>query len=109
MGPGDRGTTGASWISAPSHQAVTIMKRETGSFVATDDQGRRHTIRIYTEFLDYVDPDEPGSEMKNVVTLLSENNERVEWIGKGKFQTRSGVCLHSDDPAAQEPPPLFSL
>jgi hypothetical protein len=75
-------------------------KRRTGSFVASDAQGRSHTIYVYTEFLDVSSFEGPG-EVEGLKELVLANGNRVNRIKKGEYKVvGTGATLTSSSPDA---------
>jgi hypothetical protein len=82
--------------------AVTRQTRLTGSFVATDGAGNRHTLHVFTEFVLGRDPG-TGERRETAVngTIKTDAGHLVIRLGKGEYQlVYPRTLFRSDDPAA---------
>lgn len=73
------------------------MKRQTGSFVATGDDGREYTVYIYTEFVDAGSRRNPRAVVQGLKELRTSDGMAVNRLQKGEYQIEeTGVVLRSD-------------
>jgi hypothetical protein len=77
------------------------MQRQTGSFVAHDDQGRPHTIHVYADFIRTVAFNEPAQELQGPGDLRLASGGLVNRLKQGEYQVLdTGVILTSTSPDA---------
>ena len=77
-------------------------RRRTGAFWATDDDGKRHYIIIYTQDTDATRFGANGQdELPGVLEYVTSNGLRVNRLEKGKYHViQTGKILRSDAPDA---------
>ena len=65
----------------------------SGSFLARDESGRQHTVRVYHPFR--------GAGAEGVLSLKMAGGRSVERVSKGVYRTADArVLMRSADPAA---------
>jgi hypothetical protein len=73
----------------------------TRSFIATDPQGRSHTISVYTDYIDTQTFRSPKQTLEGMSELRTDEGHAVNVLSKGKYQVvETGVILRSSDPNA---------
>jgi hypothetical protein len=73
----------------------------TRSFIATDPQGRSHTISVYTDYIETRAFQSPTPTLEGNSELRTDEGYAVNVLSKGKYQVvETGVILTSDDPNA---------
>ena len=78
---------------------MSIEIRHTGSFKATDDQGRSYTLHTYTRF------EHTGVHLiEGLKTIRTADGGHVNRLDKDKYQLLGAagcdIILHMDDPDA---------
>ena len=77
------------------------MKRKIGQFFATDENGRRYTILIYTNVIKAGTFEDPSMEVEGIKELKTFEGMAVNRLEKGKYQiVQSGIIVQSDSPDA---------
>jgi hypothetical protein len=76
------------------------MRRQTGSFIATNNCGDRYTIHVYADFTPAGTPEDPGAEVEGPGELFTSHGDIVTRIGPGEYHTLFGGRMYTDDPAA---------
>ncbi len=77
------------------------MKKQTGQFTATGDDGRRYTIYIYTDFIDAGHFGNPNAVVEGMKELLTSDGMAVNRHQKGEYQiVQTGLMLRSNAPDA---------
>ena len=75
--------------------------RRMGSFIATDDNGKRHTLHVVTTYVYAGDNVDPNAELQGVSSIQTEDGRHVNRLRKGEYEVSvTGFKLHSDDPKA---------
>jgi hypothetical protein len=75
--------------------------RETGRFVAKDDRGVEHTVRVLTTFAEAFDLDGNRYEDAGVGELILPDGGPLNRKGKGIYESvATGKTFRSDDPDA---------
>ena len=64
------------------------MKRKIGQFIATDENGRRYTILIYTNIIKAGTFENPSMEVDGMNELKTFEGMAVNRLEKGKYQNR---------------------
>ena len=76
-------------------------RRMIGQFIATDENGRRYTILIFTNFIKAGTFENPSMEVEGMEELKTFEGMAVNRLEKGKYQiTQSGIIIQSDSPNA---------
>jgi hypothetical protein len=76
------------------------IKRQTGSFVAKDDQGKTYRVAILTEFIESV-TNEGSMEIEGLKELRLDTGEAVNRVRQGKYRiVDTGLLLKSISEAA---------
>jgi hypothetical protein len=70
------------------------------SFLATDEDGRRHTLRVLPGKRGTPTPGDPTGRIPGPGRIVLEGGGEVERVGKGRYVTPWGETLVSDDPDA---------
>jgi hypothetical protein len=77
------------------------MKRKIGQFIATDENGRRYTILIFTNFIKTGTFENPSMEGEGTKELKTFEGMAVNRLEKGKYQiVQTGIIVQSDSPDA---------
>ena len=77
------------------------MKRKIGQFFATDENGRRYTILIFTNFIKTGTFENPSMEVEGIKELKTFEGMAVNRLEKGKYQiVQTGIIVQSDSPDA---------
>ena len=77
------------------------MRRKIGQFFATDENGRRYTILIYTNVIKAGTVENPSMEVEGMEELKTFEGMAVNRLEKGKYQiVQTGIILQSDSPDA---------
>ena len=79
------------------------MNREEleGTFVAQDDNGKKHTIYKYVELIDMTGVDGKEVMLKGRRHLRTADRSTVNYIEKGKYLlVKHNLSLYSDSPDA---------
>ena len=77
------------------------MKRKIGQFIATDENGRRYTILIYTNVVKAGTFENPSMEVEGMKELKTFEGMAVNRLEKGKYQiVPTGIIVQSDSPDA---------
>ena len=77
------------------------MKRKIGQFIATDENGRRYTILIFTNFIKTGTFEDPIMEGEGTKELKTFEGMAVNRLEKGKYQiVQTGIIVQSDSPDA---------
>ncbi len=77
------------------------MRRKIGQFIATDENGRRYTILIFTNIIKAGTFEEPSMEVEVMKELNTYEGMAVNRIEKGKYQiVQTGIIVQSDSPDA---------
>ena len=75
------------------------MKRKIGQFIATDENGRRYTILIFTNFIKAGTFENPSMEGEGIKELKTFEGMAVNRLEKDKYQiVQSGIIVQSDSP-----------
>jgi hypothetical protein len=75
--------------------------RQIGSFLATDDSGRQHTLNVFQDFTQAKDLDGNYAETLGLPYVFTKDAQRVNVLSKGEYVVReSGLRLRSTDPDA---------
>ena len=75
------------------------MKRKIGQFIATDGNGRRYTIVIYTNITKAGTVENPNEGVEGMAELKTFEGMAVNRLEKGKYQiVQTGVIVQSDSP-----------
>jgi hypothetical protein len=73
------------------------MRRKTGQFIATDENGRRYTILIFTNVIKAGTLENPSMEEEGMEELKTFEGMAVTRLEKGKYQiAQSGIIIQSD-------------
>jgi len=74
--------------------------KHTGSFTATDANGRRYDLHVYITYIDVTDSGGHG-EIDGTSSIKTLDGQHVNRLGKGLYEiAATGVVLTSSDPAA---------
>jgi hypothetical protein len=74
------------------------MQRVTGSFTATDDDGRFYTIEVLTDYV----LNEKGERTPGPISHRTSDGQPVQRQSKGIYQiVASGLILRTDDSTVQ--------
>ena len=77
------------------------MRRKMGQFIATDENGRRYTILIYTNVIKEGTLKSPSTEVEGMEELKTFEGMAVNRLEKGKYQiVQTGIIVQSDSPDA---------
>ena len=77
------------------------MRRKVGQFIATDENGRRYTILIYTNIKKAGTVENPSVEVEGMEELKTYEGMSVNRLEKGKYQiAQTGIIIWSDLPDA---------
>ncbi len=77
------------------------MRRRMGQFIATDENGRRYTILIYTNVIKAGTLENPSMEVEGMEELKTFEGMAVNRLEKGKYQiAQTGIIIQSDSPDA---------
>jgi hypothetical protein len=77
------------------------MKRRTGTFTATGDDGRIYTIHVYTDFSDAGHHGDPSATIPGIKELQTSEGSPVNYKEKGVYQlVATGVILRCIAPSA---------
>ena len=77
------------------------MRRKIGQFIATDENGRRYTILIYTNVIKAGTVDNPSGGVEGMAELKTFEGMAVNRLEKGKYQiVQTGIIVQSDSPDA---------
>jgi hypothetical protein len=72
-----------------------------GQFIATDENGRRYTILIYTNLVKAGTVENPSMEVEGMEELKTFEGVAVNRLEKGKYQiAQTGIIVRSDSPNA---------
>ena len=73
------------------------MRRMIGQFIATDENGRRYTILIFTNLVKAGTVENPSMEVEGNKELKTFEGMAVNRLEKGKYQiAQSGIIIQSD-------------
>ena len=77
------------------------MRRKVGQFIATDENGRRYTILIYTNIIKAGKVENPSGGIEGETELRTFEGMAVNRLEKGKYQiAQTGIIVQSDSPDA---------
>ena len=77
------------------------MRRKIGQFIATDENGRRYTILIFTNVVKAGTLENPSMEEEGETELRTFEGMAVNRLEKGKYQiAQTGMIIQSDSPNA---------
>jgi putative component of toxin-antitoxin plasmid stabilization module len=77
------------------------MKRQTGRFTASGDDGRQYTVYIYTDVIDAGTFGDPNAVVEGLKELRTSDGMAVNHRQKGEYQVvQTGVVLRSSSPDA---------
>jgi hypothetical protein len=77
------------------------MRRKIGQFIATDENGRRYTIMIFTNIIKAGTLENPSMEEEGMKELTTFEGMAVNRLEKGKYQiVQTGITVRSDSPDA---------
>ena len=77
------------------------MRRKIGQFIATDENGRRYTIMIYTNIVSAGTLENPSEGVEGMTELKTFEGMAVNRLEKGRYQiVQTGVIVQSDSPGA---------
>jgi len=77
------------------------MRRKIGQFIATDENGRRYTLLIFTNVIKGGTLENPGKEVEGMEELTTFEGMAVNRLEKGKYQiVQTGIIVRSDSPDA---------
>jgi len=77
------------------------MRRKIGQFIATDENGRRYTILIFTNVIKAGTLENPSMEEEGETELRTFEGMAVNRLEKGKYQiAQTGIIVQSDSPDA---------
>ena len=77
------------------------MRRKIGQFIATDENGRRYTILIYTNVIKAGAVENPSEEVEGMTELKTFEGMAVNRLEKGKYQiVQTGIIIQSGSPDA---------
>ena len=78
------------------------MRRKIGQFIATDENGRRYTILIFTNVIKAGTLENPSmEEVEGMEELKTFEGMAVNRLEKGKYQiAQTGIIVQSDSPDA---------
>jgi hypothetical protein len=77
------------------------MRRKIGQFIATDENGRRYTILIFTNVVKAGTLENPSMEVEEMEELKTFEGMAVNRLEKGKYQiAQTGIIIQSDSPNA---------
>jgi hypothetical protein len=72
-----------------------------GQFIATDENGRRYTIMIFTNVVKAGTLENPSMKVEGMKELKTFEGMAVNRLEKGKYQiVQTGIILQSDSPDA---------
>ena len=73
------------------------MRRKIGQFIATDENGRRYTILIFTNVIKAGTLENPSMEVEGMEELKTFEGMAVNRLEKGKYQiAQTGIIVQSD-------------
>ena len=73
------------------------MRRKIGQFIATDENGRRYTILIFTNLVKAGTVENPSMEVEGMKELKTFEGMAVNRLEKGKYQiVKTGIIVQSD-------------
>jgi len=73
------------------------MRRKMGQFIATDENGRRYTILIFTNLVKSGKVENPSMEVEGMKELKTFEGMAVNRLEKGKYQiVKTGITVQSD-------------
>jgi hypothetical protein len=73
------------------------MRRKIGQFIATDENGRRYTILIFTNLVKAGTVENPSMEVEGMKELKTFEGMTVNRLEKGKYQiVKTGIIVQSD-------------
>jgi hypothetical protein len=76
-------------------------RRMIGQFIATDENGRRYTILIFTNVIKAGTLENPSMEEEGMKELTTFEGMAVNRLEKGKYQiVQTGIIVRSDSPDA---------
>ena len=76
-------------------------RRMIGQFIATDENGRRYTISIFTNLVKAGTLENPSMEVEGMEELKTFEGMAVNRLEKGKYQiAQTGIIVQSDSPDA---------
>ena len=76
-------------------------RRMIGQFIATDENGRRYTILIFTNVIKAGTLENPSMEVEGMEELKTFEGMTVNRLEKGKYQiAQTGIIIQSDSPNA---------
>jgi hypothetical protein len=70
------------------------------SFIATDDAGGHHALKVYSGSTDIETTGDVGATMPGHGRIEDENGVEVDRVSKGVYRTLAGQRLTSADPDA---------
>jgi hypothetical protein len=70
------------------------------TFLARDEDGRRHTLRVLPSLRGTPTPDDPLGRIPGPRRVVLEGGGELERVGKGRYVTPWGERLESSDPDA---------
>ena len=77
------------------------MRRMIGQFIATDENGRRYTILIFTNLVKGGTVENPSMEVEGNKELKTFEGMAVNRLEKGKYEiVQTGIIVQSDSPDA---------
>jgi hypothetical protein len=77
------------------------MRRKIGQFIATDENGRRYTILIFTNIIKAGALGNPSGAVEGMTELKTFEGMAVNRLEKGKYQiVQTGKIVQSDSPNA---------
>ena len=77
------------------------MRRKISQFIATDENGRRYTILIFTNIIKAGTFENPSMEVEGMKELRTFEGMTVNRLEKGKYQiVKTGIIVQSDSPDA---------
>ena len=77
------------------------MRRKIGQFIATDENGRRYTILIFTNIIKAGTFENPSTEVEGIKELKTFEGMAVNRLEKGRYQiVKTGIIVQSDLPNA---------
>jgi hypothetical protein len=75
--------------------------RQVGSFIATDDNGRRYRLIVYQDSIQTQRLDGSASERPGLKSVFTEDGQHVNCLSQGEYEVvESRLRLHSSDPGA---------
>ena len=77
------------------------MKKRSGSFSATGNDGRQYRVYIYTDFIDAGSFEDPNAVVEGLKELRTSDGMPINRRQQGEYEiVQTGVVLRSSSPEA---------